>query len=188
MLYSHYVMWTLEASQLILVTLKLIYSVWTFEFSGVGISETWFNDNNCELYNLNGYNLVETYRSSKKGGGVGIFIKKGIPYIRRNDLVSEESIFESLFIEIDKQVFQQRSNIILGIIYRPPNTYNNSFNDVLSVILDKLKVEDKICYLMGDYNINLLNYANHARTSDFVDLMHSFFFHLTDKPSHKNYK
>ena len=155
-----------------------------FEFSVVGISETWLNDNNCELYNLNGYNLVETHRSSKKGGGVGIFIKKGIPYTSRNDLVSEESIFESLFIEIDKQVFQHRSNIILGIIYRPPNTDINSFNDALSVILDKLKVEDKICYLLGDYNINLLNYANHARTSDFVDLMHSFsFISLINRPT-----
>ena len=54
--------------------------------------------------------------------------------------------------------------------------------------LDKLKVEDKICHLMGDYNINLLNYANHALTSDFVDLMHSFSFISLVKPPHKNYK
>ena len=40
------------------------------------------------------------------------------------------------------------------------------------------------CYLMGDYNIILLNYANHARTSDFVDLMHSFsFISLINRPT-----
>ena len=96
-----------------------------------GISKTGLNDNNCELYNLNVYKLVETHRSLKKRSGVGIFIKKCIPYIIRNDLVSEESIFESLFIEIDKQVFQQRSSVILGIIHRPLNTDINSFNDAL---------------------------------------------------------
>ena len=37
---------------------------------------------------------------------------------------------------------------------------------------------------MGDYNINLLNYANHALTSDFVDLMHSFsFISLINRPT-----
>ena len=155
-----------------------------FEFSIVGISETWLQENNCDLYNLNGYNLVENHRTTKKGGGVGIFIKKHIPYVTRNDLVSTDSIFESIFIELDKQVFHQKSNIILGIIYRPPNTDINSFNEALGTILDKLKVEDKTCYLMGDFNINLLNYTNHALTSDFVDLMHSYsFISLINRPT-----
>ena len=121
------------------------------------------------------------HRSCKKGGGVGLFIKKDIPYVYRCDLVSPESIFESLFIEINKHVFRQQSNIILDIIYRPPNTDINSFNETLSTILEKLKVEHKICYLMGDYNINLLNYS---LPSDFVDLMHSHsFISLINRPT-----
>ena len=31
-----------------------------------------------------------------------------------------------------------------------------------------------MCYLMGDYYINLLTYSNHSLTSYFVDLMHSY--------------
>ena len=105
------------------------------------------------------------------------------PYVYRCDLVSPEPICESLFIEIDKHVFRQQSNIILGVIYRPPNTDINSFNETLSTILEKLKVEDKICYLM-DYNINLLNYSSHSLTSDFVDLMHSYsFISLINRPT-----
>ena len=96
--------------------------------------------------------------------------------IYRCDLVSPEPILESLFIDIDKHVFQQQSNIILGVIYQPPNTDINSSNETLSIILEKLKVEDKICYLMRDYNINLLNYSSHLLTSDFVDLMYSYSF------------
>ena len=155
-----------------------------FDFSIIDISETWLSDNNCDLFYLNGYNLVEKHRSCKKGGGVGLFIKKDIPNMYRCDLVSPEPIFESLFIEIDKHVFRQQSNIILGVIYRPPNTDINSFNETLSTILEKLKVEDKMCYLIGDYNINLLNYSSHSLTSDFVDLIHCYLFiSLINRPT-----
>ena len=51
-------------------------------------------------------------------------------------------------------------------------------------VLEKLKVEDKISYLMGDYNINLLNYSSQSLTSDFVDRMHSYsFFSLITRPT-----
>ena len=109
-----------------------------FDFSIIGISEAWLSDNNCDLFYLNGYNLAEKHRACKKGGGVGMFIKKDIPYVYRCDLVSPEPICESLFIEIDKHVFRQQSNTILGVIYRPPNTDTNSFNGTLSTILEKL--------------------------------------------------
>ena len=37
---------------------------------------------------------------------------------------------------------------------------------------------------MGDFNINLLNYTNHAFTSDFVDLVHSYpFISLINRPT-----
>ena len=99
-----------------------------FDFSIIGVSETWLSDNNCDLFYLNGYNLVEKHRACKKGGGVGLFIKKVIPYVYRCDLVSPGPIFESLLIEIDKHVFRQQSNIILGVIYRTPTMDINSFN------------------------------------------------------------
>ena len=31
-----------------------------FEFSVIGITETWLTDSNCDLYNINGFNFVET--------------------------------------------------------------------------------------------------------------------------------
>ena len=120
-------------------SLEVYLQCLNFDFSIIGISETWLSDNNCDLFYLNGYNLVEKHRSCKKGGGVGLFINKEIPYVYRCDRVSPEPIFESLYIEIDKHVFQQQNNIILGVIYRPPNTDINSFNETLSTILETLK-------------------------------------------------
>ena len=34
-------------------------------------------------------------------------------------------------------------------------------------------LKNKHCYIMGDYNINLLNYENHQPTAEFIDQLHS---------------
>ena len=33
-----------------------------------------------------------------------------------------------------------------------------------------------MCYLFGDYTIELLNYERHIATSEFIELMHSYCF------------
>ena len=67
------------------------------KFSAIGISETWLNDSNCDLYNIDGYDFVETHRPVKTGGGVGIFIRNNIPFQIRNDLNIHNEFCESIF-------------------------------------------------------------------------------------------
>ena len=86
------------------------------QFSAIGISETWLNDWNSTLYNIQGYNFIEKHRSEKRGGGVGIYLKENISYINRDDLILPESEFESVFIEIDKNIFRKNKNLIIGVI------------------------------------------------------------------------
>ena len=43
-------------------------------FDVIALSETWLNDDNSDSFNLDGYDLVSCSRSSKKGGGVGLYI------------------------------------------------------------------------------------------------------------------
>ena len=69
-----------------------------------------------------------------------------------------------------------KKNVILGVIYRPPNTSIEVFNEKLNEILNQIKREDKICYMIGDYNINLLNSENHTQTGEFVYLMSIYAF------------
>ena len=45
-------------------------------FDVIALSETWLNDNDSDSFNLGGYELVSCSRSSKKGGGVGLYIYK----------------------------------------------------------------------------------------------------------------
>ena len=40
-------------------SLEVYLQCLNFDFSIIGISETWLSDNNCDLFYLNGYNLME---------------------------------------------------------------------------------------------------------------------------------
>ena len=45
------------------------------------------------------------------------------------------------------------------------------FNDAFCELLNTMKQENSLIYLMGDYNINLLNYGKHNETNDVVDIL-----------------
>ena len=47
-----------------------------YNFSAIGLSETWFRDYNCNIYNIDGYSFTWVHRSEKAGGGVGIFVRE----------------------------------------------------------------------------------------------------------------
>ena len=55
----------------------------------------------------------------------------------------------------------------------------NEFNDdCLNELLDKLSKENKTLFLLGDFNINLLNYDIHPSTNEFLDSLSSHYFLL----------
>jgi len=141
------------------------------KFCFIGLSETWLTESDASLYNIDGYQKVDNCRPDKNGGGVSLLIRNGIMFKERNDLNTIMDHAEIVFVEIDKSVFSTDKNILIGVTYRPPNTGIDLFNETLSVILDKITKEKKICYLIGDYNINILNAETHLPTADFVELM-----------------
>ena len=57
-----------------------------YNFSIIGITETWLQDDTSDLYTLAGYNLVEKHRIDKTGGGVCVFVNESISFMERNDL------------------------------------------------------------------------------------------------------
>ena len=104
---------------------------------------------------------------------MAIFLRDWIPYKQRTDLSVFNECCESCFIEIGKSVFGHERNVVVGVFYRPPNNDIQCFIDVVKDICDKLRNENKLCYLLGYYNINLLNVDTHTSTADFNDTMFS---------------
>ena len=65
---------------------------------------------------------------------------------------------ESTFIEI---VNLRKSNIIVGVIYRHPSMDLADFNcNYLNKLLENTSKEQKSIFLLGEFNVNLLNYNN----------------------------
>ena len=110
-------------------SLQLMLENIKHRFCCIGLSETWFKDSNVNTYNLDGYKHKFYVREKKLGGGISVFIKDDISYRVRKDLGSSNSDFEVIWIELLKDEYFIHSNIIIGTIYRIPNTSINSFND-----------------------------------------------------------
>ena len=97
------------------------------KFNIIGLSETWIKQSNSDLCNLDGYNHEYVYRKCKPGGGVSLLIKNGIEYIPRTDLNIMNNYIETIFVEINKVIFNSTTNIVVGVLYRPPNEDINQF-------------------------------------------------------------
>ena len=154
------------------------------KFSFIALTETWLKEHNFMRYGITGYSAEHNIRTRKSGGGVSLLIENSIEYTMRDDLIIQTDVLETLFIEIDKRQFDKDKNILVGVIYRPPGTDMNSFNNAIENIMLKIKSEKKLAYLSGDYNIDLLNIDNHNPSHEFVDLMYSHcFFPSITKPT-----
>lgn len=142
-------------------------------FSIIGISETWIKNSNNDIH-INGYDFINNYREDRIGGGVGIFINNDLEYKHRQDLdYFDSNILETIFIEI---IRPNQNNIIIGIVYRSPGGNLTDATNKFHEMLTKISREHKPCYLLGDYNIDLLKYQHHNFTNDFIDTMFSHLF------------
>ena len=151
-------------------------------FQIIGLTETWLGDENYKNFNLEGYDFISMHRSGKKGGGVGIYVAEKLQHKLRKDLnVNIEDTIESTFIEIATEIGK---NIIIGVIYRPPNNKIEVFQDAINEFLSKVDKENKICYLMGDFNIDLLKSESCDFANKFTEqLFTSSFYPLITKPT-----
>lgn len=85
------------------------------QFSVAGVSETWLNRSNADLFNFPGYLFIANFRKHKSGGGVGLHFQTGLKYKPRTDLQSpNNSLYESIFVEIMQP---PGKNVISGWLY-----------------------------------------------------------------------
>ena len=91
---------------------------------------------------------------------------------------------KSKFVEIDKRCISADRNVIIGVKYRPHNSDVVQFTSLINGVLQKIKMENKKCFLFGDYNINLFNAEKHHPTSEFLENMFSYEYSpLINKPT-----
>ena len=150
-----------------LLTFQSYLNTLDHHFSIIGLTETWLKPLNVSVYGIEGYNHVGITRENTKGGGVSLFISQEFVYSEMNDLCMITDYIECLFVKLSTK----DSSYVVGVVYRPPNSNITLFNDKMNEILSKLS--NMPCYVMGDYNIDLMKYENHLQTGEFLNNMHS---------------
>ena len=145
-----------------------------FQLDIIGLTETFTLKEGID-YDLDGYHpLISNSRPADDDyhGGVGVYVKRHISCKHREDISTFiPHHFESIFIEIS---IPKKSNIVIGVIYRPPGNDKDIFDETLNELNDILSKENKHIFLMGDFNINLLEYSNNNKVTEFVDNLLSF--------------
>ena len=138
-------------------------------FSIIGFTETWLK---IEPFGIAVYNHVGLTRQSGKGGGVSLLIQE-------LDMIDDH--IECIFIKITIR----GNTYFMGLVYRPPNSDITEFSNAMHSIIDK--VASKPCYIMGDYNLDLLKHEIHHPTENFLDIMYAnYFIPLRNRPTRIN--
>ena len=89
----------------------------------------------------------------------------------------QQDCIESLFVEVG-------NNQLVGVVYRRPNSNPREFLNVFQNLLEKIILEKKRCYIMGDINIDLLKWDSSTVVSDLVATCHSrMFMNTITKPT-----
>ena len=154
--------------------MTLLLSELQHAFDVIGLSETKIKDSCDPTSNItiNGYDFISK-PTLTNAGGVGLYVKEGIPFNIREDLCLITKEFESLWIEINRY---PHKSLVCGILYRHPSGNPGDFTKYLCSTLDKISKEKKLCLFMGDFNINLLNFEDCQLTEEFINTTVSYDF------------
>jgi hypothetical protein len=126
------------------------------QFQIIGLTETWLNDNNMDCFTLNKYEYLGSN-----------YVSKNLEFKNRKYLDKNfDDIIETKFVEVTNN---NGKNLIIGVINRPPNSNFDTFKTTMNEILGKIDRENKLCYLMGDFNIDLFKSESFDYANQFVD-------------------
>ena len=108
--------------------------------------------------------------SSSAAGGVALYTSKSLNAAKRTDFRVTDEEFETVWVEI-KNIKSKR--ILCCCAYRHHSSSPEKFTDHIETILHNLARENKNIFILGDFNINLLNCVNHPASENFLNMMNS---------------
>ena len=139
------------------------------------ISETWAKLDKKQFrseFSINGYKLYNTDRSSdRKGGGVMVYIRDDLNSCIKSEIKTCQNS-ETIWVNIRTD----RENIVLGVVYRPPNL--DRINS--KIIYDEITKASRFnrVYIVGDFNfrnINWVNITGDADAEEFLEVVQNNF-------------
>ena len=116
---------------------------------------------------VDNYDLLRCERN-RNGGGVACYIRSDISYVLKDFF---PNVIENIFFEI---LLPKTAPITVGIMYRPPSQTN--FLEILIVTFEKIDIDRKEIYILGDFNINMYH-NNRYIVHDDNTISSKFLFH-----------
>jgi len=132
------------------------------------LCETFLSDINANMFNIPGYNFVYKNRKTNCRGGVAIYIKDSIKFSNRPDLeINHDGEFESIFIEAT--VNNNTTSVLVGEVYRVPNTSESVSVERYEHIINKLTSTGKDLILCTDQNFDYFKVDKHKHSLDLLN-------------------
>lgn len=151
--------------------IKLFLSRCPYTVHVLVISETWFQQPLCPLFEITGYTSIHSCRRTGRGGGLSIYVSNECKIIRQH-IYSNAINLISIAIDIgNRKVID-----VIGF-YRPPNNNNLAeFFEVCESIIENQSSNG--CYILGDANINTSEQTHTAIKLKYLNLFKSHGFEL----------
>lgn len=109
------------------------------------LTEVWIYSNENEFYNISNYNMYTCNRDNNRSGGVIVYVHTSI----NSNKINFNSYENNEFVLVELTDFKIQ---ILGL-YKQPSSDITAFVEYLESFLSK----NKNYFILGDFNINLLN-------------------------------
>jgi len=138
-----------------------------FKYDILGVSETWLHAGIADnTLSFGDYIFVRQDRPSR-AGGVGVYFKNSLDF----KVVLQEcnAFMEHIWVEIKVG----KKSLIVGNVYRPPSSDMDDFVSGLEDILADFYTKFDCIILMGDFNVNMLNFDS-KNTNLLINLTESF--------------
>jgi len=160
--------------------LDILLDTLKYEFDIISISETKLHKDIAPTFDIEipNYNIEHTPTEASKGGTLLYISDKHISKPRKDLQIYVPKKIESTFVEI---LVPKGKNIIVGCLYKHHNISQKDFNQALLPILTKIQDENKVCFLSGDFNMNLLDLEKEKEVETYFDNMtdHKFMTLIT---------
>ena len=130
----------------------------THEADIILLCETWLTPFSPTI-NVPGYEFYHIDRQNKRGGGVGILIKKEIWHKLNTNLSFESECFKNISLLIE---LKNGKKLLVSSMYCPPNTDARKFLDEYGELLSEMKKFPNCDLIIGlDHNMDFVKSNTH---------------------------
>ena len=141
------------------------------KFSVIVLSETWIDDDKADLnslFHIPNYSFIhEKRKTNHKGGGLEIYVHQTLDYKILPNLAKNTENIGTFTIELEKK---NPKNILISAFYRPPRGNQSKFLEGIEQVVHNSKHSTKSFFLVGDSNLNSLDYASSTPVKNFFNL------------------